>query len=53
MKPHGYLPQRYRHSLVSSTHSLQSFVKMITRHALVINISDKFGVAIGENVVDW
>jgi hypothetical protein len=22
-------------------------------HALVINISDKFGVAIGENVVDW
>jgi hypothetical protein len=26
---------------------------MITRHALVINISDKFGVAIGENVVDW
>jgi hypothetical protein len=53
MKPQGNLPQRYRHSLVSSPHSLQSFVKMITRHALVINISDQFGVAIGENVVDW
>jgi hypothetical protein len=53
MKPQGYLRQRYRYSLVSSPHSLQSFVKMITRYALVINISDKFEVAIGENVVDW
>jgi hypothetical protein len=50
MKPQGYPPQRPRHSSVSSPHSLQGFVKMITQHGLVINIPDKFEVAIGEKV---